>query len=69
MWTADANELNEDERALVQTWVHRGHAAARLHRRARILVKLAEADGWRDLEIARALEVGWVRSTTRGSAS
>ncbi len=56
MRTAEAIELNEDERAYVQTWVHRGHAVARIQTRARILVKLAE--GWGDVEIARALEVG-----------
>jgi transposase len=56
MRTAEAIELNEDERAYVQTWVHRGHAAARIQTRARIVLKLAE--GWRDVEIARALEVG-----------
>jgi transposase len=56
MRTAEAIELNEDERATVQTWVHRGHAAARIQTRARIVSKLAE--GWRDVEIARALEVG-----------
>jgi transposase len=56
MRTAEPITLNEDERAYVQTWVHRGHAAARIQTRARILLKLAE--GWRDVEIARALEVG-----------
>jgi transposase len=56
MRTAEPIELTEDERATVQTWVHRGHAAARIQTRARILLKLAE--GWRDVEIAHALEVG-----------
>ncbi len=56
MRTAETIALNEDERALVQTWVHRGHAAARIQTRARILLKLAE--GWRDVEVTRALEVG-----------
>jgi transposase len=56
MRTAEPIMLTEDERATVQTWVHRGHAAARIQTRARILLKLAE--GWRDVEIARALEVG-----------
>jgi len=56
MRTAEPIVLTDDERALVQTWVHRGHAAARIQTRARILVKLA--DGWRDVAIARALEVG-----------
>jgi transposase len=56
MRTAEAIELNEDERAMVQTWVHRGHAAARIQTRARILLKLTAC--WRDVEIARALEVG-----------
>lgn len=56
MRTAEPIVLNEDERAYVQTWVHRGHAAARIQTRARMLLKLAE--GWRDVEIARALEVG-----------
>jgi transposase len=56
MRTAEAIVLNEDERGIVQIWVHRGHAAARIQTRARILLKLAE--GWRDVEIARALEVG-----------
>jgi transposase len=56
MRTAEAIQLTDDERALVQTWVHRGHAAARIQTRARILVKLAE--GWRDVEVAQALEVG-----------
>jgi transposase len=56
MRTAEPIGLNEDERAYVQTWVHRGHAAARIQTRARILLKLAE--GWRDVAIARALEVG-----------
>jgi transposase len=56
MRTAEPIELTEDECATVQTWVHRGHAAARIQTRARILLKLAE--GWRDVEIARALEVG-----------
>jgi len=56
MRTAEAIVLTEDERAMVQTWVHRGHAAARIQTRARIVLKLAE--GWRDVEIARALEVG-----------
>jgi transposase len=56
MRTAEAIELNDEERATAQTWVHRGHAAARIQTRARILLKLAE--GWRDVEIARALDVG-----------
>ena len=56
MRTAEPLELTDDERAYLQTWVHRGHAAARIQTRARILLKLAE--GWRDVEIARALEVG-----------
>ena len=56
MRTAEAIELTDEERAMVQTWVHRGHAAARIQTRARILLKLAE--GWRDVEIARVLEVG-----------
>ena len=56
MRTAEPIELTDDERATVQTWVHRGHAAARMQTRARIVLKLAE--GWRDVEIARALEVG-----------
>src|SRR5215467_5599037 len=56
MRTAEPIELTDDERATVQTWVHRGHAVARTQTRARILLKLAE--GWRDVEIARALEVG-----------
>ena len=56
MRTAETIQLTDDERALVQTWVHRGHAAARIQTRARMLVKLA--DGWRDVAIARALEVG-----------
>ncbi len=56
MRTAEAIVLTEDERALVQTWVHRGHAAARIQTRARMVLKLAE--GWRDVETARALEVG-----------
>jgi transposase len=56
MRTAEPLELTDDERATVQTWVHRGHAAARIQTRARIVLKLAE--GWRDVEIARALEVG-----------
>src|SRR5258707_2615730 len=54
--TAEAMALNEDERGTVQTGVHRGPAAARMQTRARIVVKLAE--GWRDVEIARALEGG-----------
>ena len=56
MRTAEVIELTEDERATVQTWVHRGHAAARIQTRARILLQLAE--GRRDVEIARPLEVG-----------
>lgn len=56
MRTAEPIELNDDERATVQTWVHRGHAAARIQTRARILLKLAA--GWRDVAIARALDVG-----------
>lgn len=56
MRTAEVIELTEDERATVQTWVHRGHAAARIQTRARILLQLAA--GWRDVEVARALEVG-----------
>lgn len=56
MRIAEAIVLNEDERGVLQTWVHRGHAAARIQTRARILLKLAE--GWRDVEIAHALEVG-----------
>jgi transposase len=56
MRTAEPIELTDDERAYLQTWVHRGHAAARIQTRARVLLKLAE--GWRDSEIARALEVG-----------
>jgi transposase len=56
MRTAEPIELTDDERATMQTWVHRGHAAARIQTRARIVLKLAE--GWRDVEIARALEVG-----------
>lgn len=40
MRTAEPIMLNEDERAYVQTWVHRGHAAARSQTRARILLKL-----------------------------
>jgi transposase len=56
MRTAEAIVLTEDERAMVQTWVHRGHAAARIQSRARIVLKLAE--GWRDVEIARAVDVG-----------
>jgi len=56
MRTAEAMEVDEDERALLQTWVHRGHAAAaRIQTRARILVKLAA--GWRDVAIARAVDV------------
>jgi transposase len=56
MRTAEPIVLNDDERALVQTWVHRGHAAARIQTRAHILLKLA--DGWRDVEVAQALDVG-----------
>src|SRR5260370_7520245 len=56
MRTTEPMVLNEDERAYLQTWVHRGHATARIQTRARILLKLAE--GWRDGEIARAVEVG-----------
>jgi transposase len=56
MRTAEPIALTEDERTYLQTWAHRGHAAARIQTRARILLKLAE--GWRDVEIARALEVG-----------
>jgi transposase len=56
MRTAEPIELTDDERAYLQTWVHRGHAAARIQTRARILLKLAE--GWRDVAIARAFEVG-----------
>jgi Homeodomain-like domain len=56
MRTAEPIELNVDERAYLQTWVHRGHAAARIQTRARILLKLAE--GWRDVEIARTFAVG-----------
>jgi transposase len=56
MRTAEPIALTEDERTFLQTWVHRGHAAARIQTRARILLQLAE--GWRDVAIARALEVG-----------
>jgi transposase len=56
MRTAETIALTDEERALVQMWVHRGHAAARIQSRARVLVKLA--DGWRDVEVARALDVG-----------
>ena len=42
--------------AAVHIRVQRGHAAARIQTRARILLKLAE--GWRDVEIARTFEVG-----------
>jgi transposase len=56
MRTAEPIAWTDDERAYLQTWVHRGHAAARIQTRARILLKLAE--GWRDVAIARALEVG-----------
>lgn len=56
MRTAEPMELTDDERAYLQTWAQRGHAAARIQTRARMLLKLAE--GWRDGEIARAFEVG-----------
>ena len=56
MRTAEPIAWTEDERAYLQTWVHRGHAAARMQTRARILLKLAA--GWRDVAIARAVEVG-----------
>jgi transposase len=56
MRTAEAIVLTGDERATAQMWTHRGHAAARIQTRARILVKLAE--GWRDVEIAHVLDVG-----------
>src|SRR5262249_26606060 len=64
MRTAGAITLNEEERGTLHTWVHRGHAAARIQTRARILLLLAA--GWRDVKIARALEVGvGTVSTTR----
>ena len=56
MRSAEPIVLNDEERATAQTWVHRGHAAARIQSRAHIVLKLAE--GWRDSEIARALDVG-----------
>jgi len=57
--------LSDDERAYLQTCVHRGHAAARSQTRAHILLKLAE--GWRDTEVAQAFDVnvGTVRNTRR----
>jgi hypothetical protein len=56
MRTAEPIALPDDERAYLQTWVHRGHAVARIQTRARMLVQLAA--GWRDVAIAGALEVG-----------
>jgi transposase len=56
MRSAKPIELTEDERAYLQTWVHRGHATARIQTRARSLLQLAA--GWRDVEIARTLGVG-----------
>jgi hypothetical protein len=56
MRTAEPMMLNEDERTSLQRWVHRGHAAARIQTRARMRLKRAE--GWRDVAIARAWEVG-----------
>jgi transposase len=56
MRTAEPIEVTDDERAYLQTWVQRGHAAARIQTRARSLLQLAE--GWRDVELARARAVG-----------
>jgi len=47
--------LSEDERAQVQLVVSRGHPAARIQTRARVLLKLA--DGWSATEIHQALDV------------
>jgi len=55
MRTAETIVLTDDERALVQMWMPRGHAAARIQTRARRVLKLAE--GWRDGEVARTLDV------------
>lgn len=47
--------LTEEERAQVQTFVHRGKANARTLVRAHVLLKAAE--GWTDRDIAAAFDV------------
>ena len=55
MATFQALHLSETERAELQSVVRRGHLAARLVTRARILLKADE--GWRDAQIIGALDV------------
>ncbi len=48
-------QLSEDERSRVQLAVSRGHTAARIQARARVLLKLS--DGWSAAAIHQALDV------------
>lgn len=47
--------LSDADRSRAQTLVQRGHAAARIQTRARVLLKLGE--GWSAAEISAALDV------------
>jgi transposase len=47
--------LSETDRARLQTFVHRGHASARTHTRAQVLLKLGA--GWSEAEAGVAFDV------------
>jgi hypothetical protein len=52
---ADAVTLSEADRSRLQTFIHTGHASARMRTRAQVLLKLGE--GWSLVEVCRAFDV------------